>query len=347
MSKPDGCIEISIDKRNISVFSTVWNTVSYGFFSTETDRQDLSGLDNVDFTYGNVLFLRWDSQNKIQICQPLNTIAKKNKMKKCIFTLLALLCCQIITAQTDGCLIVKEYSPDEWQVLHGTTYVDMDDDGEWDFRYFKETSSFMMSAPGILAKYGSCFHAISDEYYLYYDNVYPDLDTPFNDSTLNWNGTRIHPEIGYVGEYHLDTMTFKSGIRNGTEGEYYYGWMEAYAVVTYNYDSVWFYLARTCYCTIPNYPLVWGQTSLTTGFEENEAIAFTTLHPNPTTGLITIIGNDLKQAEVLNVLGQRVAMVEGTGETLQIDIAKLPAGVYFVNITDEKGHKCVRKVVKE
>ena len=35
------------------------------------------------------------------------------------------------------------------------------------------------------------------------------------------------------------------------------------------------------------------------------------------------------------------------GETLQIDIANLPAGVYFVNIMDEEGRKCVRKVVKE
>ena len=143
-------------------------------------------------------------------------------MKKHIITLLAFLSCLSMKAQTDGCLIVKEYSPDEWHVMQETNYIDMNDDGEWDFRYFKETSSSYMSAPMILAKNASCFHAISEAYYLYYDNVYPDLDTPFNDSTLNWNGTIIHPEIGYVGQYHLDTMAFKAGIRNGTEGEYYY-----------------------------------------------------------------------------------------------------------------------------
>ena len=49
MSEPDDCIDIPIDKRGISVFSTIWNTVSYEIFSSETDRQDLSGLDNVDF----------------------------------------------------------------------------------------------------------------------------------------------------------------------------------------------------------------------------------------------------------------------------------------------------------
>jgi len=38
-------------------------------------------------------------------------------MKKYNITLLALLFCQILTAQTDGCLIVKEYSPDEWSLF--------------------------------------------------------------------------------------------------------------------------------------------------------------------------------------------------------------------------------------
>ena len=268
-------------------------------------------------------------------------------MKKKLFILLVLLNSFYLMAQNGGGLIVKEYSADGWHVMHGTTYVDMDDDGEWDFKYYKETSSSMMSAPSILARNASCFHAISDAYYLYYDNVYPDLDTPFSDSTLSWDGQWIHPEIAYVGQYHLDTMVFKAGIRNGIEGEYFYGWMEAYAVVTYNYDSVWFYLARTAYCTIPNYPLRWGQTSLTEDIVENEATAFATLHPNPTTGQATIMGQDLKAAVVFNTLGQQVATASGEGETLHIDIANLPAGVYFVNVTDNDGRKCVRKVMKE
>ena len=75
--------------------------------------------------------------------------------------------------------------------------------------------------------------------------------------------------------------------------------------------------------------------------------AFATIYPNPTTGLVTITGKDLKQAEVLNMLGQQVATATGQGETLHIDIANLPTGVYFVLVTDEEGRKCVRKVVKE
>ncbi|MBR1513295.1 MAG: T9SS type A sorting domain-containing protein [Bacteroidales bacterium] len=75
--------------------------------------------------------------------------------------------------------------------------------------------------------------------------------------------------------------------------------------------------------------------------------AFATLHPNPTTGMVTVTGENLRQAEVVNALGQHVATAKGVGESLKIDISNLPAGVYFVNITDAEGRKCVRKVVKE
>ena len=50
---------------------------------------------------------------------------------------------------------------------------------------------------------------------------------------------------------------------------------------------------------------------------------------------------------VINTLGQCVATVKGEGEQLTLDISNLPAGVYFVNITNKDGRKCVRKVLKE
>jgi hypothetical protein len=45
--------------------------------------------------------------------------------------------------------------------------------------------------------------------------------------------------------------------------------------------------------------------------------------------------------------GQQVLSVQGKGNELRIDMAALPAGVYFVTVTNEEGQKCVRKVVKE
>ena len=81
--------------------------------------------------------------------------------------------------------------------------------------------------------------------------------------------------------------------------------------------------------------------------EAKESPAFATIHPNPTTGLVTISGEKLHLAEVVNTLGQHVLTVNGEGNELHIDMAALPVGVYFVNVTDEEGRKCVRKVVKE
>ena len=267
-------------------------------------------------------------------------------MKKHIFTLLVILCSHVLIAQTHGCLIIKEYSPDEWQVLHERQYFDMNDDGISDFFYGVKTSSFYMKAPEVIAMDGGCFYCVDSSQYHSVNNFFVDLSIPFNDTSLNYD-IIIYNEKNWIGHYHLDTLRYKAAIRNGSEGEYYYGWLEAYSVVTYNYDSVWFYLARTGFCTIPNYPLKWGQTSLTEDVDETEANYFVTLHPNPTNGQVTITGQDLKSAEVFNALGQCVATIKGKGEQMTVDISNLPAGVYFVNITDGEGRKCVRKVVKE
>lgn len=106
-------------------------------------------------------------------------------------------------------------------------------------------------------------------------------------------------------------------------------------------------------CYYENEDLIWQHPDFnscyigTDGVEENKAEAWISIHPNPTTGMIVVSGKNLNQAEVLNLLGQRMATAQGKGETLQIDIANLPTDVYFVNITDEEGRTYVRKVVKE
>ena len=131
------------------------------------------------------------------------------------------------------------------------------------------------------------------------------------------------------------------------ENSYRYGWLEVEVEYSESGNYITLTLLRHAYCTIPNYPLRLGQTDFTWDIDENKVIAFATVHPNPTTGLVTITGKDLRQAEVVNTLGQRVAKAQGEGERLTVDISSQPAGLYFVNITDNEGRKCVRKVVKE
>lgn len=84
-----------------------------------------------------------------------------------------------------------------------------------------------------------------------------------------------------------------------------------------------------------------------TGIDEAAIALEITVAPNPTNGQVTVMGKNLRYAEVVNMLGQRVATARGDGDELQIDMASLPDGVYFFEIVDADGKRCVKKVMKE
>ena len=157
-------------------------------------------------------------------------------------------------------------------------------------------------------------------------------DTTTINESLNWTSNTINLSVNY--EYK------RFAFRHQTEDGIHYGWAFIENVAHCKICTSGF-----GYCTLPDTPIQWGQTELW-GVEENDADGFATLHPNPTTGMVAVTGENLRQAEVVNIIGQKVFSIQGDGDELQIDLSALPAGVYFVNITDEQGHRCVRKVVK-
>ena len=266
-------------------------------------------------------------------------------MKNFLSILLALACYQIVQAQ-EYYLLYKEYDPDNWTVLGVDQHYDIDinEDSIPDIVYstFDGGSGSVYIASYAYAGNGwaACNHCIE---YSGYNNIFYDLSTPLNDSTLVFGG-RCLAEYYTYGQ--VPPLFYKVGLKHCEGGNCYYGWAE-FEEDRQGSVKALFHVSRTCYCSIPNYPLRWGQTSLTDDLTENESVAFATLHPNPTTGLVTITGEDLRQAEVFNALGQRVAMVRNESGQMTVDVSGLPAGLYFVNITDEEGRKCVRKVVKK
>ena len=265
-------------------------------------------------------------------------------MKKYLFTLIALVSFQTAFAQTDNYLIYREYDPNFWvDLTYGQHYdIDIDADSNPDVRYEvfdDKRGSYVITMNG----WGACSYRLESFYNPYYEDiVYYDLSLPLNDSTLSYGGM-IFAETYTQGPH----LYYKVALKYCNGENCFYGWAEFEEIIESNHDLGRFHVAKTCFCAIPNYPLHWGQTSLTEGMVETEDTAFATIHPNPATDQVTITGKDLKSAEVINTLGQRVATVQGKGETLQIDIATQPSGIYFVRITDEQGRKCVRKVVKE
>ena len=266
-------------------------------------------------------------------------------MKKYIIILLAMMTIMGANAQ-EGEIIYTDFEPDLLKVFNyhdegiEVFWTDMDNDSVYDFLFMALTDHhhptadicMCMTAPGqngFWRKAGVCNYG---------DTLSPQK-TPATGASFCWYYE--NPEgLKYVGTRFLKE-----------DGDYY-GWVE----LIVDWDTLYairqtvkpiLTVTRMAYCTIPNYPLIVGQTDFTWNVEEDISTAFATVYPNPASSQLTVTGKNLKQAEVLNILGQRVATVQGQGETLQIDIANLSAGVYFVNITDEEGRKCVRKVVKE
>ena len=266
-------------------------------------------------------------------------------MKKQLIPILLLLSFQIAQAQTENYLIYKEYEPNYWiELMVDQQYdIDINDDGIADIRYetFQGGSGSWTIASYAFAinNWEACNFCVVP---CGYNNVFFDLSIPLNTPSLVWDSRCLAESYGY----NQLPLHFKVALRLSDGANYYYGWVE-FDENREGYYKALLHVSRTCFCAIPNYPLRWGQTNLNEGTEENEATAFAIVYPNPTTGLVTITGKALKQAEVLNTLGQQVATTQGKGETLHIDIANLPTGIYFVRVTDEEGRKCVRKVIKE
>ena len=104
------------------------------------------------------------------------------------------------------------------------------------------------------------------------------------------------------------------------------------------------------YCTIPNYPLQWGQTNITNSVEENKETidnAFT-VYPNPTNGVLFVETQhfaslpDHNEYRIANMMGQTLMQGYITDETQQINIENLPAGMYFISA----GEQTVKFVVR-
>ena len=244
-------------------------------------------------------------------------------------------CCY---AQQGGSIIHHE--PDTCFFFHGYGYLvafDIDGNGTDDLAF--------QSYEGDM--YSTWLNAVvfDDWRMTMEDPAYPYPDSVQLDTLQYWDCT-VSTFIPIINPSAPSVITTKICLRRQVGDNYYYAWVKTDGGWNNN-RRVYACVEEFAYCSIPNYPLMWGQTSLTEGFDEAESTVFATVHPNPTTGMVTVTGENLKQAEVFNMLGQQVFSIKGEGNELQIDMTALPAGVYFVNVTDEEGRRCVRKVIRE
>lgn len=267
-------------------------------------------------------------------------------MKKHLLTLLATLAFLGAIAQ-DGEIIYTDFNPDLVHEFFQTDpshtnvlQTDMDGDSVYDFEFYTAFN------------HPTC---CTEELHIHV-NLY---DPMF--SRRAW-GCRFGDTIatlplacgwGY-GYNWWDTIPFVKyvGLRFEKDSTYYYGWVELNilwlggAVCV---DPVYPKLTVTsmAYCTVPNYPLRAGQTSFDWTTMENTASGFAKVYPVPITNTVTVSGHELHQAEIYNTLGQHIVTQLADSDRIIINLSGLPAGIYFVNITDNNGKRCVKKVVKQ
>ena len=82
-------------------------------------------------------------------------------------------------------------------------------------------------------------------------------NTILNADTINW----FHNDDLSNG-FPLDSYRKRYGFRKTEDGHHFFGWMEIYWDGIFVPEGKMIYLDRMAFCTIPDYPLLWGQTSI-------------------------------------------------------------------------------------
>ena len=161
-----------------------------------------------------------------------------------------------------------------------------------------------------------------------------DDDIPLSSYT-NWS---CYMEIPH-GDFHV-------GLRHHVGNEnYYYGWIR-FNVRNLGDEGPLITIHDMAYCTIPNYPLMFGQKDFM-DIEENEyATANASLFPNPVEDRLSLqlSGNvSCKNVEIYGIDGRLLKSQNDNFEN--IDVSDLPTGLYIAKINLNDGTVFTEKVV--
>ena len=82
------------------------------------------------------------------------------------------------------------------------------------------------------------------------------------------------------------------------------------------------------------------------GVNETENKIGVTISPNPATEKVILTGARMEQIEIFDQKGRRIRTVKSNAELVVFDVSSLSPGIYFLNITTEKGFG-IQKLVKQ
>ncbi len=117
----------------------------------------------------------------------------------------------------------------------------------------------------------------------------------------------------------------------------------AFSLFRPNCPSIIFYTQHVAYTYIDCGPPV------TTGIKNDEDPFFLSIHPNPSSGIVTFSSSrNMREIEVFNLLGDKIPVGFLNKEDLsnQINFSSCPRGIYFVKASDGK-YQVTKKIVLE
>lgn len=258
-------------------------------------------------------------------------------MKTIITTALFFLTMFQLSAQTGG-IIYRDFEPDlDIEGYGDSLFVDIDQDGTEDLVMFIDIVYSTMEQDVFIATTSSswCFRfclSMGDEIFDENDTIvpYPMYWWCADPRMITWDN---------------NTQDIMLGFRKTIDDTSYYAWAKIYMHRNEPNMVAYAFFDEIAYCTIPNYPLKWGQASCT-DVDENNTTNFVSIYPTISTGHIKVSGENIEQIEIFDVIGNKVFGVSAN-TAATIDLSSQPAGIYFVSITSQDGKRCVKKVIKQ
>ncbi|MBP5266295.1 MAG: leucine-rich repeat domain-containing protein, partial [Lachnospiraceae bacterium] len=173
-------------------------------------------------------------------------------------------------------ILYTDYEPDSCFTPHydsDTLKLDLDQNGTDDVVF----ASYYQSGVGQIIS----MHTVNEWKWCisYAEEWIPLTDTTIINETLRWEYASIYNYLcpGMYPEY-----THYAFRQNAGDG-YHYAWAR---IRVESFDNVC--IDEMAYCTIPNYPLQWGQTNITEGLEEETIKTDFTVYPNPAKNVLFV-----------------------------------------------------------
>ena len=142
---------------------------------------------------------------------------------------------------------------------------------------------------------------------------------------------------GATGDFHMQIELVGGATNATTTGTYY-----ATARIANQFAST---SADTLYTT---FAVTWMPTGVQNVNKASEEVL---LYPNPASNEINLVYDanaDIKNIAVYNVIGKVMAIYKVTGNSANLDLESVPAGIYFVRLVNAKGEVVsTRKFTKQ